>query len=102
MKLVQLSSEELVNPQLLSDVVFGEPKAGGRKANSTRPVDISISDGKGNPLLTLIFDMRFRDRAHAFAKQLSTRPDVLKTVDFFAVDTNGNCAIHRYAAGNSS
>ena len=91
--LVQLSSEWLVDPQLLSDVVFGETKAGSRKPNCTRPVDISISDGEGNPLLTLIFNMRFRDRAHAFAEQLSTRFALLKTVDLFAVDTNGRCAI---------
>jgi hypothetical protein len=90
-ELVQLPNELLVPSQLVNDVVFR--RAGDRKPNCTRPVDISISDGEGSPLLTLIFGMRFRDRSHAFAEKLSTRPDLLKTVDLFAADTNGRCAI---------
>ena len=95
--LVQLSSEGLVDSRLLNDVVFGDTKAGSRKPNSTRPVHLNISDGKVNPLLTLIFGNRWTRQAHSFASELSTHPDLLKTVDLFAVDTNGNCAIELLA-----
>ena len=95
--LVQLSNERLVNPRLLNDVVFGKTKAGNRKPNFTRPIGLNASDSAGNPLLTLILGMRSRSSTHSFAYELSSRPDVLKTVDLFAVNTNGICAIELLA-----
>jgi len=92
--------------RLLNGVIFrqSKKKARGRDADRILPIDLSITDGSGNPLLGLLFekpDAYFNQERAAggeaawlsIGKKLCSHPRALGQVDLFAVNSDGQSVI---------
>ena len=89
--LIDSCKNGLIDWDLLSSVLF--PKGRSCKLKRMMPVDINIADSEGNPLLALLFEKRSGVSVQSNVTELCTQRSALATVDLFAPNTAGHCAI---------